>query len=167
MEKIYFKGLEDVLNNNCYIKVHNCSTKYPVVEVKRKNITTGEDELICSAPNGNVLSALDSASTKLNIRENNPIFYNKTPIDDVITLGFNLQIFKLANHQIISLICSGNGDKCIPIKSVFSNDIKTGIDLLNKTLESYDFLFNEKEFFEYVDNQTKSIIEHKQLLLKK
>ena len=64
MENIAFKGLEKVLNEGCYIKVFYCMMKYPVVQVLRKN-DQNQEELILDSKNGNILSALVGASSKI------------------------------------------------------------------------------------------------------
>lgn len=157
MENIYFKGLEKALNENCYIKVFSCSLRYPVVRVERKNEKTKQEELVSYAENGNVISALNSASCKiideLTDKKDIRVWCEKTLIDRVVEQGYTLHFFKLSNGQVLSTICCRRYGNYIPVKSIITDDIQTGFETLNATLQSFDF-DNGYDFMDFVDKQT-------------
>ena len=157
MENIYFKGLEKALNDNCYIKVFSCSLRYPVVRVEKKNKETKQEELVSYAENGNVISALNSASCKIidesDNNNGNKVWCENTLIDRAVGQGYTLHFFKLSNGQILSTICGGGYGHYIPVKSIISDDIQTGFETLNATLQEFNF-DNGYDFMDFVDKQT-------------
>ena len=168
MENIYFKGLEKALNDGCYIKVFSCSLRYPVVRVEKKNEETKEEELISYAENGNVISALNSASNKiideLAERENDSIVWcENVLIDRVVEQGYTLHFFKLSNGQVLSTICGGGYGNYIPVKSIIEDDIQTGFETLNATLQSFDF-DRTYDFYNFVESQTSPVYEYQKKL---
>ena len=168
MENIYFKGLEKALNDGCYIKVFSCSLRYPVVRVEKKNEETKEEELISYAENGNVISALNSASNKiideLAERENDSrVWCENVLIDRVVEQGYTLHFFKLSNGQVLSTICGGGYGNYIPVKSIIEDDIQTGFETLNATLQSFDF-DRTYDFYNFVESQTSPVYEYQKKL---
>lgn len=167
MENIYFKGLEKSLNEGCYIKVFSCSMRYPVVRVERKDVETGEEKLVAYAENGNVLSALNSASSKVideisNITDDK-IWYESTLVDRVVGQGYTLHFFKLSNSKVLSTICCGGYGNYIPIKSIISDDIKSGFEILNASLEPFDFEISH-DFYDFVESQRAPIEKYQKSL---
>ena len=160
MENIYFKGLEKALNDNCYIKVFSCSSRYPVVRVEKKNKETKQEELVSYAEKGNVISALNSASCKiideLADNKDNRVWCENTLIDRVVRQGYTLHFFKLSNGQVLSTICGGGYGQYIPVKSIISDDIQTGFETLNATLQGFDFDYSY-DWDEFVDKQTEPV----------
>lgn len=160
MENIYFKGLQKALNNSCYIKVFSCGMRYPVARVE-KNKDHDRVELISYAEGGNILSVLNSASNKI-VAEittqglNNPIWCERTFIDDIVDQGYTLHFYKLSNNKILSMICSGRYENYIPLKSVITDDIKSGFETLNATLQS----FKSNDFLQFAESQIKTINEY-------
>ncbi len=173
MENIYFKGLDKALNDGCHIKVFICSFGYPVVRVERKNNETKKDELIAYAENENVISALNTASCNIinelaNTLKSNlqdKIQCENTLIDKVIREGYTLHFFKLSNGQILSTICDGGAGNYIPIKSVITNNIKTGFKTLNATLKNFN-LDNGFDFIDFAGEQTEPVKKFQINLLK-
>ena len=168
MENIYFKGLEKALNDGCYIKVFSCSLRYPVVRVEKKNEETKEEELISYAENGNVISALNSASNKiideLSERQNDSrVWCENVLIDRVVDQGYTLHFFKLSNGQVLSTICGGGYGNYIPVKSIIADDIQTGFETLNATLENFDF-DRTHDFYDFVESQTAPVYEYQKKL---
>lgn len=167
MENIYFKGLEEALNDNCYIKVFLCSLRHPVVRVEKKNKETKQEELVSYAENGNVISALNIASCKiideLADSKDNIVLCENTLIDRVVGQGYTLHFFKLSNGQVLSTICSGGYGHYIPVKSIISDDIQTGFETLNATLQEFDF-DHGYDFMDFVDKQTAPVKEYQKSL---
>lgn len=168
MENIYFKGLEKALNDGCYIKVFSCSLRYPVVRVEKKN--DNKEELISYAEGGNVISTLNEASNNIinEISDNSkPIFCDNTLIDNVVGQGYTLHFYKLSNKQVLSTICdrSNENGTYIPLKSVITDDIKTGFETLNVSLSTFDFEC-PYDFYDFAKSQT-SVVEEYQKSLKK
>ena len=168
MENVFFKGLEKSLNEGCYIKVFGCAMRYPVVRVEKKNKETNEVQLIEYAENGNVLAALNSASNKI-IDElskkdcGTMIFCERTLIDNAVERGYNLHFYKLSNGQVLSTICRHTYGNYIPIKSIISDDIKSGFDMLNVTLQQFDFGITGN-FDDFVYSQTDPVDEYQKTL---
>ncbi len=169
MKNIYFKGLEKAINDGCYIKVFSCSLRYPVVRVEKKSVETNQEELISYAEDGNVLAALNTASNKiineLSEIENNSesLLCERILIDRVVDQGYTLHFYKLSNGQVLSTICAGGYGNYIPVKSIISDDIKTGFETLNATLQSFDF-DKTRDFYEFVESQTAPVYEYKKKL---
>lgn len=168
MENIYFKGLEKALNEECYIKVFSCSMRYPVVRVEKKDKETGEEKLISYAENGNVISALNSASNKIideisNISDNK-IWCERVLIDRVVESGYTLHFFKLSNGQVLSAICARSYGSYIPVKSIITDDIKSGFEILNATLETFDFE-ESHDFYDFVESQTAPVEAYQKKLI--
>ena len=161
MENIFFKGLEKSLNEGCYIKVFGCPTKYSVARVEKKDKETNEVQLISYAENCNVLATLNSASNKI-IDETSKkdsgtmIFCERTLIDDAVERGYNLHFYKLSDGQVLSAICYMVNGKCIPIKSIISDNVQSGFEMLNETLQPFDFRV-PGNFDEFVYNQNDPI----------
>lgn len=172
MENIYFKGLEKALNDGCYINVFICSMKYPVVRVEKKNDETNQEELVSYAENGNVLASLNSASSKIVDElsgekvDVSRVLCDRTLIDNVIEQGYTLHFFKLPNNKVLSTICAGGYGNYIPVKSIITDDIKSGFETLNVTLQSFDF---EKtfDFDAFVSSQTTPVYEYQKKLRRK
>ena len=168
MENIFFKGLEKSLNEGCYIKVFSCAMRYPVVRVEKKNKETNEEQLIAYAENGNVLAALNSASNKI-INEISKkdsgtlLFCERTLIDSAVERGYNLHFYKLSNGQVLSTICRHTYGNYIPIKSIISDDIQSGFEMLNVTLQHFDFGINGN-FDDFVYSQTDPVDEYQKTL---
>ena len=171
MENIYFKGLEKALVEECYIKVFSGVMRYPVVRVEKKDKETGEEKLISYAENGNVISALNSASSKI-IDEvldipGDKIWCERVLIDRVVESGYTLHFFKLSNGQVLSTICAGDGyGNYIPIKSIIADEIKSGFEILNATLETFDFE-TTCDFYDFVESQTAPVEAYQKKLTQK
>lgn len=170
MENICFKGLEKALDEECYIKVFSCSMKYPVVRVEKKDKETGEEKLISYAENGNVVSALNSASNKIidevsNILDDK-IWCERILIDRVVESGYTLHFFKLSNGQVLSTICVSGYGNYIPVKSIIADDIKSGFETLNATLETFDFE-RTHDFYDFVKRQTAPVEAYQKKLTQK
>lgn len=168
MENIYFKGLEKALNDGCYVKVFNCSLRYPVVRVEKKDVKTNKEELVSYSENGNVLASLNAASNKIIFEAvgqnpSEPIICENTLIDKVVDQGYTLHFYKLSNGQVLSTICGGGYGNYIPVKSIISDDIKTGFETLNATLQSFDF-DKAHDFFNFVESQTAPVYEYQKTL---
>lgn len=160
MENVYFKGLEKALNDGCYVKVFSCAMRYPVVRVEKKDAKTGEEQLIAYYENGNVLSALNGASSKIidetsNISDDR-IWCDNTLIDKVVEQGYTLHFFKLSNNQVLSTICGSGYGNYIPVKSIISDDIKSGFETLDVSLQPFDF-DRTHDFFDFVHSQTEPV----------
>ncbi len=172
MENIYFKGLEKALNDGCYIKVFSCSMRYPVVRVEKKNDKTNQEELVSYAENGNVLAALNSASSKIidELSEEKidatEILCDRTLIDNTIEHGCTLHFFKLSNNKVLSMICASGLGNYIPVKSIITDDIKDGFETLNVALQSFDFE-NTFNFYAFVDSQKTPVYKHQEKLIRK
>ena len=164
MENIYFKGLDKALNDDCYIIVFYSIFGY-VVRVEKKNRETGEVELVSYAEHFNAISALNTASYKivdeLGVKKDNIDSSESTLIDRVLTSVYTLHFYKLSNGKFLSSICrygDCNPFDYIPIKSIISNDVQTGFELLNASLEC--FVDNEQShnfynnFYDFVVQQT-------------
>ncbi len=167
MERIYFKGLEKSLNDGCYIKVFSCSMRYPVVRVEKKDIETGKEKLISYSENGNVLSALNTASNKIidetaNITDDR-IWYDNTLIDKVIEQGYTLHFYKLSNNQVLATICGGGYGHYIPVKSIIADDIQTSFETLNASLLPFNF-DTPYDFYDFVKSQTSPVEEYQKKL---
>lgn len=167
MENVFFKGLEKSLNDGCYIKIFSCSMRYPVARVERKNNETNEDELVAYAENGNVLSVLNSASSKIidevSKIQDDKIWCERTLIDNVIEKGYTLHFFKLSNGQVLSTICGGGYGNYIPIKSIITDNIQSGFETLNATLQPFDFEHTH-DFDDFVCNQIDSVKEYQKTI---
>ncbi len=171
MENIFFKGLEKSLNEGCYIKVFSCSMRYPVVRVEKKDKETNEEQLISYAENGNVLAALNSASKKIideisKVDCGTILFCERTLIDNVVERGYDLHFYKLSNGQVLSTICRHTYGNYIPIKSIISDDIQSGFEMLNATLQPFDFERTE-DFDDFAYSQTDLVDEYQKTLNKK
>lgn len=170
MENTYFKGLDKALDDNCYIIVFNCSYGWPVVRVEKKNRETGEVELVSYAKNFNAIAALNTASYKIvdELGDKKDIIDSSefTLIDGVLASGYTLHFYKLSNGQVLSTICC-LGDNVpfdyIPVKSIMSNDVRTGLELLNVSLECFkdkhDSYFYDN-LFNFVSEQTEPVKKH-------
>ena len=170
MDNIYFKGLEQALNEDCYIKVFSCAMRYPVVRVEKKDKETGEEKLISYAENGNVISALNSASNKI-VDEvsdipDDKIWCERVLIDRVVESGYTLHFFKLSNGQVLSAICAGGYGNYIPVKSIIADDIQSGFETLNATLETFDFE-RSHDFYDFVESQTAPVEAYQKKLTQK
>lgn len=168
MEHVYFKGLEKALNDGCYIKVFSCSMRYPVVRVEKKDLETGKEQLVAYSENGNVLSALNDASSKI-IDETSDIsddriWCDNTLIDKVVVQGYTLHFFKLSNNQVLATICGGGYGNYIPVKSIIADNIQTGFETLNATLLPFDF-DRTHDFYDFVESQTSPVEEYQKKLI--
>ena len=171
MENVFFKGLEKALNEGCYIKVFSCAMRYPVVRVEKKNKETNEEQLISYAENGNVLSALNSASNKIideisKLDSGVCLFCEWTLIDSVVERGYNLHFYKLSNGQVLSTICRNVYGNYVPVKSIISDDIQSGFEILNATLQPFDFERTE-DFDDFAYSQTNPVKEYQKTLSEK
>lgn len=156
MEKLYFKGLQLALEDNCYIKVFCCSMHYPIVRVERVK-DKEELELIAYAEHSNILSALTKASNTIvkevpSIAEYD-VMANRELIDFVIMQGYALRFNKLSNGQVFSSICT-KGDEPLVIVSNVSDTLSEGYMQLNDALESQ---FNDyQDFYRFASSDEKS-----------
>lgn len=168
MKETYFEGLEKLLTRDCYINIYNSKEKYPVMEIKNINKETEEEELIYYAPAGTVMSALSSASNNfLDEKTSDNLEYEKKiKLDDVLVLGFIIQIFRLPNNQVLSLIYDSTVSN-IPVKTVLGDNIRNSIEILNNTLHSFDLILRKREFLNYATVQTTIVNNPKRKLLKK
>ena len=152
MKNMFFKGLNKALDEGSYIKVFSCSLRYPVVRVEKKNTETNEVELISYAENGNVLSALNSASIKIVnelLKEEKGIWCDRTSLDKVVEQGYPLRFYKLPYGHVLSMICSFEYGDYVPLVSVMSNNLKNGFEMLNAVISSYeDKCKNVNKFFQ-------------------
>ena len=166
MKETYFKGLEKILTNDCYINIYKSKEKYPVMEIKSIN-KFNEEELIYYAPTGTIMSALSAASNNFldEKRDNNLEPEKKIKLDDVLVLGFIIQIFRLPNNQILSFIYEPSV-RNIPVKTVLGDNIKNSIEILNDTLQSFDLILRKREFLNYAIDQTSIATNPKTKLLK-
>lgn len=144
--------------------------RYPVVRVEKKDKETGEEKLISYAENGNVVSALNSASNKI-IDEvsdipDDKIWCERVLIDRVVESGYTLHFFKLSNGQVLSTICAGGCGNYIPVKSIIADDIKSGFETLNATLENFDFE-RTNDFYDFVESQTAPVEAYQKKLTQK
>lgn len=169
MENIYFKGLEKSLNDGCYIKVFSCSLRYPVVRVEKKNQETNEEELVSYAENGNVIAALNGASSKIfdelsdEDKTYEALWCKRTLIDKVVEQGYTLHFFKLSNGQVLSIICCKRCGDYIPVKSIIADDIKTAFETLNAALQSFNFE-RKHDFHNFVEREVSSVEAYKKSL---
>ena len=158
MENIYFKGLEKALNEGAYIKVFNCSLRYPVARVEKKK--DDKVELISYAENGNVIAVLNQASSNIisEIEGKGVVSCDNIALDNVLYQGYTLHFFKLSNDKVLSMVCSFGIDNYIPIKSIISDSIEDGFETLN-------CIFNELnidkegylEFEKTINKQTNNV----------
>lgn len=164
INNVYFKGLEQALNDGCYIKVFICAERYPVVRVEKKDKETGEEKLVSYAEMGNVLSVLNNASNKIidEVSEisDDKIWCERLLLDKVVDRGYTLHFFKLADGQVLSTICTGGYGNYIPIKTVMAADIKTSFGTLNATLKTFDFE-SSHDFHDFAESQTAPILEYR------
>lgn len=171
MENIYFKGLEKSLNDGCYIKVFSCSLRYPVVRVEKKSQETNEVELVSNAENGNVIAALNSASSKIidelsdEDKTYETLWCKRTLIDKVVEQGYTLHFFKLSNGQVLSTICCNRCGDYIPVKSIIADDIKTAFETLNAALQSFNFE-SKYDFHNFVEREVSPVEAYKKTLRK-
>ena len=168
MESTYFKGLEKALNEGCYITVFSRAMRYPIVRIEKQNDKTNQIELISSASNGNVLTALNFASSKIIDEfsekfDMSKIWCDKTLIDFVIEQGYTLYFFKLPNNKVLSMICANGLENYIPIKSVIADDIKSSFETLNAALQPYD-IENSFDFYSFAQNQVAPIYDYQKNL---
>ena len=126
---------------------------------------------ILYAENGNVLAALNSASNKI-INEISKkdsgtlLFCERTLIDSAVERGYNLHFYKLSNGQVLSTICRHTYGNYIPIKSIISDDIQSGFEMLNATLQPFDFERTD-DFDDFAYSQTDLVDEYQKTLNKK
>ena len=170
MQNVYFKGLEKALNDGCYIKVFSCSLRYPVVRVEKKSSETNKEKLVSYAESGNVLAALNRASSKIidelsGKNDNSKVLCNRTLIDNVVEQGYTLHFFKLADNKVLSMICAGY-ENYIPVKTVIGNDVKGSFQMLDATLETFNF-DRPFDFQNFADSQTAPVYEYHKNLTKK
>ena len=176
MENIYFKGLDKALNDGCQIQVISCLFGCHSVVVERIDNETKQYSPVLIVEVSNVISALNKAFfnffNELGDKMSNMDSSEHTLIDEVLDFGFSLQ-FKSSDGQVSSEIFTRD-DKdpfnYIPILSIKSNDLKTGFELLNASLEC--FVDNEQpdnfynNFYDFVKQQT-APVEARQRILKK
>ena len=165
MENIYFKGLDKALNDGCQIQVISCLFGGHAVVVERIDKKTKQYRPVLIVEISNVISALNEASFKF-FNESGDKMSNidsseNTLIDIVLDLGFSLQFYKSSDGQVSSEIFTRDDKDLfnyIPILSIKSNDLKTGFELLNASLEC--FVDNEQphnfynNFHDFVKQQT-------------
>lgn len=170
MENVHFKGLDKILNDGYYIKAFQCSSKYPIVRIEKKNEETNQDILFEYATGGTILSAMNSASNKIvkdeEYENESVVNYKSTLIDYVLDQGYALHFYKLSNDQILSCICVGLDGKYIPLKSVIADDVQSGFEILNVFLEKFDFK-NYRPFFEYVEEEIDPVLTYQKRLKQK
>ncbi len=166
MENTYFKGLDNALDDNCYIIVYNEILGNAVALVKKKNTETGMEESVLSVEAGNVISALNTASYKIDEavykKDVQKIVWLEN-INKVLDSGYTLHFYKLSNGQVLSTICCSGVNApfdYIPVKSIMSKDVRTGLELLNVSLECFkdkqDSYFYDN-FFNFVSEQTNAV----------
>lgn len=167
MENMYFKGLDKALEDNLYIKVFQCSSKYPIVRIEKQNKETNQSVLVEYATGGTVLDAMNSASTKMvkddDYENERMASYKSTLVDYVLDQGYALHFYKLSNDQILSTICVGLDGKHIPLKNAITEDVKSGFEILNIFLQNFDFK-NYRPFFEYAEKEVAPVMEYQKIL---
>ena len=168
MENIYFKGLDKALNDGCQIQVISCLFGGHGVVVERIDKKTKQYSPVLIVEVSNVISALNEASFKffneLGDKMSNMDSSENTLLDKVLDFGFSLRFYKSSDGQVSSEIFT-HDDKdpfnYIPILSIKSNDLKTGFELLNASLEC--FVDNEQphnfynNFYDFVEQQTATV----------
>lgn len=142
MENIYFKGLNKALDKGCYIKVFTCTLKHPIVRIEKIDKKTKEEKIIVESENGNVLSALNSASDKVVKETSNKkdiILCDRCNLDNVIENGYTLQFYKLSNEKVLSSICTYS------------------LNFPNKRTEKSSYIVNDNEYLKtnYTVNMNK------------
>ena len=174
MQNINFEGLEEALKNECYIKVYGSDTSGSIRNIgviEKKDKIFKKKKTITRAVGGNVIRTLSRLSisychideieyvNKLSLDELEDMFYNETAIDKILKRDCNsLQLYRLSNGQILSAICTLYNGESIPIKAIISDDVLSGFEFLNATINCYD---NIDDFMKFVDSQVLPIKEHK------
>lgn len=148
MEHIYFKGLEELLNQGCYIKIYSRVLFYVssfVVDVEKYDLEAGENKQVFGTSgneNDTILLVLDKASKMIDETSDVPNDKNlseRTVIDRNVDLGYTLFFFKLANNKVLVTICDTGYGNYIPIKSIISDNIQTAFETLNATLIPFKY----------------------------
>jgi len=180
MKKIYFKGLEKALNEGCTIRVWNDSDGSPCTAVYKDIKETSGRKFASYAGGFSVVSSLLGASNNLEHEVDDYLFgYGsiKSNIDKALNsiCPIALYFFKLANSQVLTTICYEiNYGNPIPVKSVITEDIKTGLKTLNATLKEFKFELIKPEvdafqdrlnnFDYFVIDQSKPVLEYQEKL---
>lgn len=147
MDKKYFSALEERLNDGYYIVVC-CGVNNSIICYLLK-----DNARDVSVVNGGLVAGLVQMTSiisedKVNIEFNKIIKSNL--IDKIITkLNYTVHFYKLANKKVLTCICRSYKEEYIPIKSLITDDIMSGIEMLDGVLRKMyedefkeDFIFN-------------------------
>lgn len=145
----YFKGLEQKLSEGYHVIV--CRGNGVTNQVIAYTVSSDNITLENKSVNENIITCLNEMSLRTieeRPRGKSSFLGRKTLIDLIICSSYNytLHFYKLANKQVLTVICKSSGNQHIPIKSIITENIKSGIDTMNALLKEFH-ISDEKEIF--------------------
>jgi len=170
MKNIYFKGLEKKLSEGYYIiACYGNNNQIRAYTLSKDNVTMENQSV-----NENIITCLNEMSLRVldeRPRGKGPINGKKTLIDLIISEPvYTLHFYKLANDKVLTSICKSSNGEYIPVKSVITEDIKSGMETMNGALrklyvteEKENFLYN---FYGETYKHFRSVVEYQKTLKK-